>query len=375
MAGIYIHIPFCRKFCNYCNFHRSTYVRNKNILVKALIKEIGLKRNYLDNEPIETIYFGGGTPSILSVTELSAITGTIYNTFNVIENAEITLEANPDDLTTKYLYEVKRNIPINRLSIGIQSFYDEHLKLMNRRHDSVQALQSVKLSQEAGFSNISVDLIYGLPEMTAKMWYSNLLQTFNLFVQHISAYHLSFEPGTVFNKLLNEGKLARLSEDESLKQYELLIEVSKNRNFIHYEISNFALEGCFSVHNANYWKQKKYLGIGPSAHSYNLISRQWNISDNSKYLEGIKKGKPYTEIEILNTQTKFNDYVLTSLRTMWGINIDYIENSFGKTYAEFISERIRKFSESYIIKQDNNYKLTHRGQFISDHIISELIFV
>ncbi len=374
MAGIYIHIPFCRKLCNYCNFHRSTNTGNKDILIKALIKEIGLRKGYLDNEPVETIYFGGGTPSVLDVRELSGITGAVYKTFTVNKDAEITLEANPDDLTEKYLHDLKNNTAVNRLSIGIQSFYDEDLKLMNRRHDSLQALRSVKLSQEKGFSNISADLIYGLPEMTAEKWCSNLLQTFNLNIQHISAYHLSFEPGTVFNNFLNEGKLSLPTEEESLEQFELLIEVSKTRGFIHYEISNFALEGYLSIHNSNYWKQKKYLGIGPSAHSYNLTSRQWNIADNKKYIDGVSSGNPLVEVEALDTKSKYNDYVLTSLRTMWGADINYIGDTFGSEYAKFILHKSKSFPESNIILQDNNIlTLTPRGQFISNYIMSELI--
>lgn len=374
MAGIYIHIPFCRKLCHYCNFHRSTNIRNSKVLINALINEIRLKKDYLENDPVETIYFGGGTPSILNIKELLSITGAIYKTFKVIKNAEITLEANPDDLSKKYLNNLKNYTAINRLSIGIQSFYDEDLKLMNRRHDSMQALQSVKLSQEAGFANISIDLIYGLPGMTSKKWYSNLLQVFNLNVQHISAYHLTFEPGTVFNKLLNEGKLTPIPEEESMEQYELLLDVSKTRGFVHYEISNFALEDYFSQHNSNYWKQKKYLGIGPSAHSYNIASREWNIADNKKYIEGINSGKPMIETETLDTKSKYNDYILTSLRTMWGADINYIRESFGSEYGEFILNKSKTFSEDNIILQDNNIlRLTPRGQFISNYIISELI--
>jgi oxygen-independent coproporphyrinogen-3 oxidase len=374
MAGIYIHIPFCRKLCHYCNFHRTTNISNIKVLVNALIKEIGLRKNYLENEPVETIYFGGGTPSILHVKELSAVTGAIYNTFRVNKDSEITLEANPDDLTKEYLNDLKNSTPINRLSIGIQSFYDEDLKLMNRRHDSIQALQSVKLSQEAGFSNISIDLIYGLPGLTSKKWYSNLLQVFNLNVQHISAYHLTFEPGTTFAKLLNEGKLSPIPEDESMEQYELLLDVSKTRGFIHYEISNFALEDYFSEHNSNYWKQKKYLGIGPSAHSYNIASRQWNIADNKKYIEGMNAGNPMTETETLDIKSKYNDYILTSLRTMWGADINYIREAFGNEYGKFVLNKSKTFSEDNIIQHNKNIlRLTPRGQFISNYIISELI--
>ena len=375
MAGIYIHIPYCRRLCHYCNFHRSLLNENTGIFLTALVKEIELRKNYLDNETIKTIYFGGGTPSILDIPEINLIISTICNNFKVDDNPEITLEANPDDLSRKYLQELIGNTLINRLSIGIQSFYDDDLQLMNRRHNSLKSTESVTYARKAGYSNISIDLIYGLPGMTTDKWKSNLMQAFKLNIQHISAYHLTFEPGTEFYRLLNEGILSQLPDDESLKQFEVLIKLAQKNGFIHYEISNFAKEGYYSMHNTNYWKQKKYLGIGPSAHSYNYISRQWNIADNKKYVEGVGKGNPYTEKEMLDTTMKFNDYLLTLLRTMWGIDLAYIENSFGAKYSDHIAGKSKNFLNAGSITKDGNIlKLTKKGKFISDYIISELMF-
>ncbi len=375
MAGIYIHIPYCRKLCHYCNFHRTLLNENINVFLKSLLKEIELRKNYLGNDIVETIYFGGGTPSILDIPEINLIISTIRNNFKIYDNPEITLEANPDDLRRNYLQELIDNTLINRLSIGIQSFYDDDLKLLNRRHNSLQATESVAYSQEAGFSNISIDLIYGLPGMTTGGWKSNLQQAFKLNVQHISAYHLTFEPGTEFYRLLNKGILSRQSDDESLKQFNLLTDLAQKNKFIHYEISNFAIKDYYSIHNTNYWKQKKYLGIGPSAHSYNYISRQWNIADNSKYIEGISKGIPYTEKEKLDTAMKYNDYILTSLRTMWGADLVYIENTFGAIFSDHAAGKSMKFIDGGNITKDANVlKLTEKGKFISDYIISELMF-
>jgi len=376
MAGIYIHIPYCRKLCHYCDFHRSIHAGDINSFLDALIKEIELRDNYLDNEPVETIYFGGGTPSILKISEINLVTDKISDKFSLTGNPEITFEANPDDLNSRYLYELKNSTLINRLSIGTQSFNDADLKLMNRRHNSLQALQSVKDAHKAGFSNISIDLIYGIPGMSASKWETNIRQAINLGVQHISAYHLTFETGTLFYKYLNEGKLIRLSEDESLKQYETLTDLTRKNKFIHYEISNFAKEGYYSIHNSNYWKQKKYMGIGPSAHSYNLISRQWNVADNKKYIDGINKGIPSVKKETPGTKARFNEYLLTSLRTLWGTDMKYIEETFGKEYSDYVSARILKFLSAGTMIQDKSVlRLTNRGKFISDYIISELVII
>jgi oxygen-independent coproporphyrinogen-3 oxidase len=278
-------------------------------------------------------------------------------------------------LSRDYLQGLINSTPVNRLSIGVQSFYDDDLKLMNRRHNSLQAEESVKFARKTGFSNISIDLIYGLPGMNTDKWISNLNKSFSLNVQHISAYHLTFEPGTLFFRFLSEGKLSQPSEDESFNQFQALTRLAQKNKFIHYEISNFAKEGYFSVHNTNYWRQKKYLGIGPSAHSYNYNSRQWNIADNKKYVEEINRGMPFTEMEALDTTTKFNDYLLTSLRTMWGVDLNYIENYFGSRYLNYINGKSKKFLDAGNMEKNRTIlKLTNRGIFIADYIISELMF-
>jgi oxygen-independent coproporphyrinogen-3 oxidase len=375
MAGIYIHVPYCRKLCHYCDFHRSLHTGNIEAFLNAIAREIDLREDYLDNESIETIYFGGGTPSILKINELNFITEKIQQKFSVTDNAEITLEANPDDLDASYLNELKNNTVINRLSIGIQSFNDTELKLMNRRHNALQARQSVIEAKKAGFTNISIDLIYGMPGMTPGGWSKNLSSAMDLGVAHISAYHLTFEPGTMFYKYLHEGKLIPASEDESFRQYETLINMAHKNKFIHYEISNFAREGCFSRHNTNYWKQKKYMGLGPSAHSYNIVSRQWNVADNKKYIGSINKGITCARKELLDKKTRFNDYLLTSLRTMWGIDMEYIAGVFGPEYSDYLEAGIIKFlSAGAMTRNKSILTLTDKGKFISDYIISELIF-
>ncbi len=374
MAGIYIHVPYCRKLCHYCDFHRSLYTGDAVVFLNAVAREIDLREDYLDNETIDTIYFGGGTPSVLKINELNFITEKIQQKFNVTDSAEITLEANPDDLDASYIYGLKHNTVINRLSIGIQSFNDAELKLMNRRHNAPQARQSVREAKKAGFTNISIDLIYGIPGMTAEGWTKNLSQAMDLGITHISAYHLTFEPGTVFYEYLNEGKLIAPSEEQSLSQYEKLINMTQKNKFIHYEISNFAREGYLSRHNANYWKQKKYMGLGPSAHSYNIVSRQWNVADNKKYIDSINKGITCARKEILNKKTRFNDYLLTSLRTMWGIDMEYISGAFGPEYSDYLEAGIIKFlSAATMIRNKSILTLTDKGKFISDYIISELI--
>jgi oxygen-independent coproporphyrinogen-3 oxidase len=374
MAGIYIHIPYCRKLCYYCDFHRALYAGDAGAFLNALAREIDLREDYLDNEPIETIYFGGGTPSVLKIQELNFITEKIQQKFSVADSAEITLEANPDDLDVSYINGLRHDTAVNRLSIGIQSFNDAELKLMNRRHNARQALQSVSEAKKAGFTNISIDLIYGIPGMTTGEWTKNLSLAMDPGITHISAYHLTFEPGTVFYKYLNEGKLIAPSEEESLSQYETLINMTHKNKFIHYEISNFGREGYFSLHNTSYWRQKKYMGLGPSAHSYNTVSRQWNVADNKKYIYSINKGIVRARKEILDKKTRFNDYLLTSLRTMWGTDMEYVAAAYGPEYSDYLEAGIIKFlSAGTMIKNKNILTLTDKGKFISDYIISELI--
>jgi len=375
MAGIYIHIPYCRKKCFYCDFYSITNFTNKNNLISSIIKEIELRSTYLNNELIETIYFGGGTPSVLSNIEINNIYNSIINNFDIAKNLEFTFEANPDDLSLEYL-KLLKTTKINRLSIGIQSLFDDDLILMNRRHTAIQAIDAIKNAKDIGFNNISVDLIYGLPKMTQKRWIQNLDKVFELDIQHISAYHLTYEKGTKFYNLLKNNKLTEISELESINEYKLLLEKAKNNNFIQYEISNFCKENYYSKHNSNYWNNKKYLGIGPSAHSYNLCSRQWNISDINKYIYKINQQEQFYDIEILSDNDKYNDYIITKLRTTWGVNIESLTTLFDKKYVEHFLSKTKKFIASkHIISHFPIIKLSNNGILISDKIIEELLFI
>ncbi|HAN18977.1 MAG: hypothetical protein A2X13_11720 [Bacteroidetes bacterium GWC2_33_15] len=375
MAGLYIHIPFCKKKCAYCDFFSVANLNYTDEFLKAIVSELVLQKSYLENESINTIYFGGGTPSVLKPNELHSILNTIYSVFKIDLKTEITLEANPDDLSKSYLNELQ-NIGINRLSIGVQSFNDSDLQLMKRRHTSEQARQVIHNAREAGFKNISVDLIYGLPNMLLSDWEKNIDILLNMDIQHISAYHLTIEPNTVFKKLYDNNKIPLPTDDESIEQFKLLIEKTKQYQFIHYEISNFAKDGYLSLHNSNYWKKVKYLGAGPSAHSYNLTSRQWNISSLKKYLSEISKGNIPFEIEKLSTTDKYNDYIVTSLRTMWGINLKTIEKEFGKLYFDFILREKNLFvKNNLLVKNNDTLILSEEGKFLSDQIIRALLYI
>lgn len=372
MAGIYIHIPFCKKACHYCDFHFSTSLKNKEALVDALCSEIGMRHDYLENKKLSTIYFGGGTPSLLTSSELDEIISTIREYFEVIPNAEITLEANPDDLTPEKIKELKAS-GINRLSIGIQSFFDDDLQRMNRSHSAQQAIDAVKNAISYGINNISIDLIYGLPNLTKEKWMYNLQQAFQLNVTHLSAYCLTIEEGTAFNHFLHKGKITLPTEPETIEQFELLMIEAAKHDFIHYEISNFCKAGKQSRHNSSYWTNEHYLGIGPSAHSYNGISRQFNVANNIKYIKGISSGILDMEIEMLTPANKFNEYVMTRLRTIWGINPAFISEQFGKeTLTTFLSG-----AEPYLVSgslqwQQDNLILTQKGKLLADKIASDL---
>lgn len=372
MAGIYIHIPFCKKACHYCDFHFSTSLKNKEALVDALCSEIGMRHDYLENKKLSTIYFGGGTPSLLTHSELDKIISTIKERFEIIPGAEITLEANPDDLTPEKIKELKAS-GINRLSIGIQSFFDDDLQRMNRSHSAQQAVDAVKNAISCGINNISLDLIYGLPNLTKEKWMYNLQQAFQLNVTHLSAYCLTIEEGTAFNHFLHKGKITLPTEPETIEQFELLMIEAARHDFIHYEISNFCKEGNQSRHNSSYWTNEHYLGIGPSAHSYNGISRQFNVANNIKYIKGISSGILDMEIEMLTPANKFNEYVMTRLRTIWGINPAFISEQFGKeTLTTFLSG-----AEPYLVSgslqwQQDNLILTQKGKLLADKIASDL---
>ena len=373
MPGIYVHIPFCRKACFYCDFHFTVSFRNKDILIDTISREIDLRMNYLGNEVVDTIYFGGGTPSVLSVEEISFLLSRIHSSYNIAGNPEITIEANPDDLTEDYLYSLIEKTPVNRLSIGIQSFIDKQLVWMNRRHTSSDALKSVKIAKKAGFNNINTDLIYGIPGMSLEQWKDNLKKIMELNVVHISAYHFTIEPDTVFGRRFKKGFIKEADERISYQQFEVLNKVMDEYKYDHYEISNFAKKGYYSKHNLNYWKHGKYIGLGPSAHSFNGETRQWNLKVNSRYIDGINMKDGYFEHELLSVSDKFNEYVMVALRTKWGVDINYIKNSFEPEFTDhFLSSSEKYIASKHLIRKDNIFVLTEKGMFISDHIISQL---
>jgi len=372
MAGIYIHIPFCKQACHYCDFHFSTSLQNKSSFLNALKKEIALRKKYLENETISTIYFGGGTPSLLSKIELMDIFDTLNQHFMIHPEAEITLEANPDDLTELKINELK-DTPINRLSIGIQSFYDEDLKLMNRAHSSEEALKAVKVAVENGFENIAIDLMYGIPTLTHHNWRNNLQIAFALNIKHISAYCLTVEPKTALAHQVKTGSVKNVDEQHSSEQFEIMLEAMHKNDFVQYEISNFCKEGAYSKHNSSYWLKEKYLGLGPSAHSFNGSSRQWNVSNNALYIQSLDKGELNFEKEELTINQCYNEYILTSLRTIWGIDLDYLEQAFGSRYLSFFITDAEPYIQSgHVLNEEKKIYLSDKGKLIADKISSDL---
>lgn len=375
MAGIYIHVPFCKTRCIYCDFYTRTDISPKHNYISALCEEIKLRKDYIAGEDIRTIYFGGGTPSQLSREDFNRVFETIYREFQVDSNAEITMEANPDDLTPQYLKTI-RELPFNRLSIGIQSFDDEELKFLKRRHSARKAIEAVKLSQALGYDNISIDLMYGLPNQTMKIWEKNLNTAIELNIQHISSYHLIYEQGTKLYRLFKMGDVTPVDEDLSVDMFSVMIDRLTSTGFDHYEISNFARNGLYSRHNSSYWLGEKYLGLGPAAHSYNGQNRAWNIASISKYIEGIGKNSSYLEIEYLDENTRYNDFILTGIRTKWGVDLSKLESRFGLKMKNFCLQNAQKYINRNFLSLDNNIlKLTRKGIFISDGIMSDLMWV
>ena len=372
MAGIYIHIPFCKKACYYCDFHFSTSLRFKDQMLKAITIELKQRSSYLKNETIETIYFGGGTPSLLNKKELKDILKVIKKEFTVVQSPEITLEANPDDLTLKKLEELKE-IGINRLSIGVQSFFDEHLKWMNRAHWAEEAKKCIQNAQNIGFSNITIDLIYGMPNLTLLQWEENIKQAIALNIPHISAYNLTVEKNTALNHFIKKGKYKTLSDEVGAKQFEYLMQTLEKSGYIQYETSNFAKENNFSQHNSSYWKGKKYLGIGPSAHSFNGNSRQWNVANNKRYINAINNNAIYFEKENLTNADKINEHLLIGLRTIWGSNILYIKELMSeKDFAFFEKELQNQIKKELVTLENHTIKTTQKGKLFADRIASEL---
>lgn len=375
MAGIYIHVPFCKQKCNYCDFYISVSKRYKKQFADAIVAEAIMRKSYLNNSDIDTVYFGGGTPSLLSITDIDKILNALGRIYNIKDNAEITLEANPDDLNGSYLLAL-RKLGINRLSVGIQSFDERMLLLLNRSHTAKSALHCVEKAQKTGFDNITIDLIYGLPDMTIEKWKNTIESALQLNVQHISAYHLTLEPNTVFDFLIRNNKIHLPDESTSLQQFEILIDKLSENGFWHYEISNFAKKGFIAHHNSAYWRQKKYLGLGPSAHSYNGITRQWNVHHVYKYLRAIDAQNIPAETEVLSLTDKYNDYIITALRTQWGANEKYIVQQFGDKYAQHFRQYAKRYVATGVLKQENeNYFLSRNGIFISDAIIRDFIVV
>ncbi len=373
MAGIYIHIPFCKKLCNYCDFYHLISSGDSSLFIGALVKEAELRQTYLENDNVSTIYFGGGTPSVLSINELGRILDIITILFHPEEKSEITIELNPDDVNSEYLKGLK-DLNINRISLGVQSWRDEDLKMLNRRHDGKSAVNALEEIFRAGFENVTIDLIYGIPGMQTKDWASNLDIAFSFDIKHLSAYHLTIEPGTVFWKMKDKGFFKEIDEEESAIQFQTLIDKSEESGLIHYEISNFGKPGFFSIHNTNYWKQVNYLGLGPSAHSFNGYSRQWNIRDLKRYINFLREKKTFFEKEDLDVKTRFNEYIMTSLRTMWGIDLEYVEKMFEKEGYDYLMNLAGKFKTYGLIKEDKkNLVLTNQGKMISDNIISEFM--
>jgi oxygen-independent coproporphyrinogen-3 oxidase len=372
MAGIYIHIPFCKKRCTYCDFYTEVAPKLIPKLVDSIVKELHFRKDYLQNATIQTIYFGGGTPSILNTNQFELIFEAIYNLFNIDSNAEISFEANPDDLTPHF-FQTIANLPFNRISIGIQSFDDKDLKLMNRRHSGMEAIEAVKNAQKSGFKNISIDLIYGLPFQDINKWENQLNIAFKLDIQHISSYGLTYEKGTVLWKQCENGELKTVDDDTMNKMYQMLLNKMWQNGFEAYEISNFAKPGYRSKHNTSYWQQKPYIGVGPSAHSYDIKSRQWNISSNHKYISLINSNLAFFEKEELNIYDKYNDYIMVSLRTTEGLDVNYLEELFGTELKEYCLKNIKSFIENNKLEiKDGKIRLTQKGIMISNLIIMEL---
>jgi putative oxygen-independent coproporphyrinogen III oxidase len=372
MSGIYLHIPFCKQACYYCNFHFSTSLTQQGAMVKSLLQEITLQKDYLAAELVHTIYFGGGTPSLLQADELTALLAHLRATFTVAPNAEITLEANPDDLTIEKLESLKA-AGINRLSIGVQSFHEEDLIWMNRAHNSKQALECIRHAQQLGFQNITIDLIYGGPTLTDEGWEQNVKQAIALGVPHLSCYALTVEPGTALDHFIKKKKMAPTDADKAARHFEMLMQWLEEAGYEHYEISNFALPGWHSQHNSSYWQGRSYLGLGPSAHSFNGISRQWNIANNAQYIKSIMAGEVPFEIESLTTTMRFNEYVMTSLRTAAGCNLEWVAEKFGADQSRHLIENSQSFIASGRMEQvGETLRLTKAGRLFADGIAADL---
>ena len=374
MSGIYIHIPFCKQACHYCDFHFSTQMKKKDAMVDALVQEMELRKNELGDEVIETIYFGGGTPSVLELQELERLIQAVYDHYKVIENPEITLEANPDDLSKSRIIQLSKS-PVNRLSIGIQSFFEEDLKLMNRAHNAQEAENCIEEAVQH-FDNITIDLIYGIPGMGHDRWRANIQKALDYGLPHISSYALTVEPKTALEKLIQKGTVPQVDDSQAQEQFHILMDLLEEQGFVNYEISNFGKPGYFSKNNTAYWQGKKYLGIGPSAHSYDGLFRAWNIRNNSIYIKQIQQGILPSEKETLTVTDRYNEYVMTGLRTIWGVSKEKIAKEFGTSYANYLEQQSEKFIEQQLLFwEDAILRTTKQGKFLADGIAADLFFL
>lgn len=374
MSGIYIHIPFCKKACTYCDFHFSTSLKYVDEMTDAICKEIVLKKNRITDQ-VGSIYFGGGTPSVLPSKNFEKIFNTLTQHFPISSNAEITIEANPDDLDAKKIKELKQ-LPVNRFSIGIQSFFEEDLIWMNRAHNAREAEDCIKRSQDAGFENLSIDLIYGYPLLTDNKWLSNINKAIAFQTPHISAYSLTVEPKTALASAIKKGQQPPVNDEQSAAQFITLIDNLKTGGFEQYEISNFSQPGKYAVHNTNYWRGIPYLGIGPSAHGFDGQTRYLNIANNAHYLQHLEKGELAETIEELDQYDRFNEYIMTSLRTMWGTDLNKITKDFGKQFLNDTIKAIQPFIErQWLINQNDHLILTQEGKLFADYIASELFLI
>jgi oxygen-independent coproporphyrinogen-3 oxidase len=382
MSGIYIHIPFCKQACHYCDFHFSTSMKKKDEMILALTKEIHLRKEEFKNDVVETIYFGGGTPSVLAIEDLQLLIDAVYANYKVGENPEITVEANPDDLSsdlsfrgTRNLFEELKVIGVNRLSIGIQSFFEDDLKMMNRAHNAEEAKKCLEEATKY-FDNISLDLIYGIPGMSNEKWIQNIKIALSFGIPHISSYALTVEPKTALHSFIQKGIIPPPEDEVAQEHFEILVEKLEEAGFIHYELSNFGKENYFSKNNSSYWLGKKYIGIGPSAHSYDGEKRGWNVSNNTLYIKSIQEGKLPIETETLSKTDRYNEYVMTGLRTIWGISLDRIQSEFGPTYLDYLNQQAAKYIEDHLLFLDENIlRTTRKGKFLSDGIASDLFLL
>jgi oxygen-independent coproporphyrinogen-3 oxidase len=373
-GGIYIHIPFCKQACHYCDFHFSTNLGKKEVMILALQKELALRKNEFEHVKVETIYFGGGTPSVLNTKEIEAIIAAVYVHYTVSEQPEITLEANPDDLSEEKILQLAKS-PINRLSIGIQSFFEEDLKLMNRAHNTEEAEKSLNLATRY-FDNISIDLIYGMPNMTNERWEQNIDKALSFNIPHISSYALTVEPKTALASFIEKGLIKPVDDEVAEQHFNILLDKMEAYGFINYEISNFGKPDYFSKNNTAYWLGKKYLGIGPSAHSYNGDVRAWNISNNTKYLKAIANSDLPIEEEILSKTDRYNEYVMVGLRTIWGVSLDRIQKDFGKKYHTYLLQQAEIYLQEHLLFLENDMLFTtKKGKFLADGIAANLFMI